>query len=263
MRRLPLYFATLAVFLAWPGRAGAQTIIAGFGNGAGFAFNTNGTLPLLSGGVLTITQGGFSETRSVFFQLPLNIGQFTAQFTYQGTPGFGMADGIAFVLQNDPRGANALSDGGTGLGYGTQGAAASISPSFAFEINIYAGHVIGAGIAQNGTVGSYQPTGPVAVNSGHPIQVAMNYNGSNLQVTMTDLITTLQFNATYAVNLPVLLGGSTAYIGFTGATGGETATQTISNFSYAAVPEPGTLALMGTGLALAALAWARRTRRPA
>jgi autotransporter-associated beta strand protein len=74
-------------------------------------------------------------------------------------------------------------------------------------------------------------TGGVA--SGDPIQVTLQYDGSNnLTETLTDLTTSGTWTNTYAIGrIATTAAGGTAYVGFTGADGGATSTQTISNFS--------------------------------
>jgi hypothetical protein len=51
------------------------------------------------------------------------------------------------------------------------------------------------------------------------------------------------------VDLSTVLGNNDAYIGFTGATGANSSTQIINNFSYSnSVPEPASIALLAAGL---------------
>ena len=67
-----------------------------------------------------------------------------------------------------------------------------------------------------------------------PIQVSLTYDGSNFLVeSLKDLSTGATFSTTFNVgSLASVVGGSTAYAGFTaGRTGGDNATQTISSFS--------------------------------
>ncbi len=78
------------------------------------------------------------------------------------------------------------------------------------------------------------PTGNVDLASGDPIQVSLVYDGSNYLVeSLKDLTTSSTYSTTYTVgSLATVTGGSMAYVGFTGATGGATSIQTISNFSF-------------------------------
>ena len=54
-----------------------------------------------------------------------------------------------------------------------------------------------------------------------------------LRVTLTDTSTAASAMQSYAINIPATVGGNTAYVGFTGATGGATATQEILTWTYA------------------------------
>src|SRR5207244_3257984 len=59
-----------------------------------------------------------------------------------------------------------------------------------------------------------------------------------LQVTITDTVTQATATQSYSVNIPAIIGANTAYVGFTGATGGLTAIQNILNWTYRATPVP-------------------------
>jgi len=48
-------------------------------------------------------------------------------------------------------------------------------------------------------------------------------------------------------SIPAIVGGSTAYVGFTGAYGGSTAVQTINNFSFESLASE-TIQVMGTNV---------------
>ncbi len=56
----------------------------------------------------------------------------------------------------------------------------------------------------------------------------MTYNGSVWSIKFTDLVTSLTFTTNVTVNIPTIVGASTAYVGFTGADGGVASTQTVS-----------------------------------
>ena len=66
----------------------------------------------------------------------------------------------------------------------------------------------------------------------------ITYNGTTLNLTLTDLVTMATWSHPFAVNIPATVGGNTAYVGFTGGTGGLTAIQQILNWSYQAGQAP-------------------------
>jgi T5SS/PEP-CTERM-associated repeat protein len=72
----------------------------------------------------------------------------------------------------------------------------------------------------------------VNLASGDPISVTVTYSGNLLNETLFDLVTSDSFSANYTVNISTAVGGGTAYVGFTGGTGGLNSIQTISNFMY-------------------------------
>ena len=79
----------------------------GFGNGSGYTLNsqiTPGTS--INNGTLTLTTiSQVNQATSAFFNTRQSTGSFTAVFTYQAV---GPADGMTFVIQNDPAGLHAL-----------------------------------------------------------------------------------------------------------------------------------------------------------
>lgn len=197
--------------------------------------------PVVTGNALTLTDGAGGEDRGCFFNDPQYIGAFTASFVYQAG-GNKAADGIAFCIQNDPRGASALGGGGGQLGVGPT---SPITPSIELEMNLYTGNNEKAGylVETNGLTGSgggngnYLAPGNVQINSGDPIAVTVNYANLQMTLTFTDAVAQTSFTTNLNVgNLAQLLGANAAYIGFTGADGGATSIQTISNFSFLSFP---------------------------
>jgi hypothetical protein len=159
----------------------------------------------------------------------LYIGAFKASFVYQDVGGGG-ADGVAFVLQNDPRGTTALGGSGGSLGY------SGITPSVALQINIY-GDTPGVAFNTNGNTGGYVATGDVNVSSGDPIKFDITYIGGVVYLTLSNTITAATFSTELPVgSLPERVGSELAWVGFTGADGGVVSTQNISEFSFIPLP---------------------------
>ena len=70
---------------------------------------------------------------------------------------------------------------------------------------------------------------------------------------MTDPITSTTYNFSQSgVNLATILGGSAPYVGFTGADGGVSATQVISDFNYTQAVNYNDSLPTGTALTMAA-----------
>jgi autotransporter-associated beta strand protein len=210
------------------------TTVTGFGvTGTGWTLNGGATV---AADVATLTDGAGNEARSVFFNTPVpTTNPFTARFTYTAG-GNRAADGVAFVLQNAPQGAAALGGGGGAKGYG------GIAKSAAVLFNIFTGGTPAGVIGSALTAGGANPadstfisSSPVNIASGNPINVTVVYNPvtQTLTVTLVEQGTTNTSSVSLSgVNLATLVSGNSAFVGFTGATGGANAVQTISNFSF-------------------------------
>ncbi|HEX3993185.1 MAG TPA: hypothetical protein VHX39_18585, partial [Acetobacteraceae bacterium] len=205
------------------------------GSGPGWRLSQSGTYsaPGITNGLLTLTDGGGSEARSFFFQYPQYIGGFIASFTYQAG-GNKAADGAAFCIQNDPRGPSALGGAGGGL------AVSGIIPSAELELHIYSPGGVGFGFNTNGNTGGYITNLPVNLASGDPIGVSIYYANDQMSLTMTDAVAATSYSTNFTVgDLTAVVSNMVAYVGFTGASGGSTAVQTISNFTFVSIPPVG------------------------
>ena len=74
----------------------------------------------------------------------------------------------------------------------------------------------------------------VSLHSGDVLNIHMTYNGVKLFMTITDSVTNAVFSATWQIDIPGTIGATTAYVGFTAASGGATATQEVLNWTFAA-----------------------------
>jgi hypothetical protein len=208
----------------------------GFPTAAGLQLNGSTNLAVNQ---LELTDGGASEAGSVFFTTPVNIGNFTTDFTFQLSSAQG--DGFTFTVQNSSAGATALGPSGGALGYGASnpGGTPGILNSVAVKFDLYNNNGEGSdstGLYLNGV----SPTIPatdmtssgVILNSGDAMAVHITYNGTTLTMTITDNTANATFTTSWPVNIPQTVGGTTAFVGFTGGTGGKTAIQNIQTWTF-------------------------------
>jgi fibronectin-binding autotransporter adhesin len=219
------------------------------------------TVPTISNGVLTMTSGVTNTANAAYYPVPVPVSDatgFTASFTYSIPNGY--ADGLGFVLQNDPRGLGAVGAGGGYLAYGS--ATGGISKSAAVLFNLYDNTAgIGTAYQTSGNVpgqpsnptGVFTPTGDVVlalqlntsnntyyILNPETVNVTLTYNGP--AQTLTETLVNAAMNTSFStvftgVDYSAAVGGpaggtTTAYVGFVAATGAVTSTQTISNFNY-------------------------------
>ena len=191
---------------------------------AGWTLNGGATM---TGNIITLTVGAGDTSRSAFLNNKQDVTAFHIVFCYQDVSGAASADGVTFCIQNDPRGPTALGggNGGSSLGYD------NITPSVALAMNIYDPNTRGIAFAQNGArITPYQSLLPDVDIGGNTniIQVNVDYNGTVMTMTFKDTVTGGIASTNWTVNIPSVVGGSTAYVGFTGADGGVASIQTIS-----------------------------------
>lgn len=211
--------------------SGGGSATISFGSGFGSAQNSlrfNGSAGL-SNSLLQLTNGGSNEAGSAWFNSAVNITQFTNDFAFQlVNPN---ADGITFTIQN--AGLTALGGMGGNLGY------AGIANSVAVKFDLYNNSGEGSnstGLYQNGAVpampASDLTSSGINLHSGDKLSVHMTYNGSTLAMSITDATTGAVYNTSWPINIAQVIGSNTAYVGFTGGTGGLTATQNIQTWSF-------------------------------
>lgn len=217
-------------------------------NTDGTGWQTNGSVPQITNSVLLLTDGGGGEASSAFYKTAQFVGgSWTASFIYNSHGG--AADGAAFVLQTTN--ATAVGGGGGDLGYhGIPG------NSLAFEINLYGGNgeTPGIGVATNGGTRVYQSAAPVDTTTTNDINVTLHWGNGVLTATLTDMSTLATYTTNYTLGpISGVLGGTLAYVGFTGADGGATSTQTVRNFQFHSVLPPvslGVASISGNSIVL-------------
>ena len=236
--------ATSPTLTPSPVTTGIYTVVVGgsgidFSVGFSSALNTmtfNGSTDLADTR-LQLTNGNVNEAGSAWFDTPVNITAFTNDFTFQlANPN---ADGFTFAIQNS--GTTALGPTGGGLGYGSDavGGAGGIPNSIAIKFDLYSNNGEGGdstGLYQNGA----SPTTPsidltnsgIDLHSGDTFSVHMVYNGTTLTMTITDGVTNAAYTTSWPINIAQAIGSNTAYVGFTGGTGGLTASQKIESWTF-------------------------------
>jgi hypothetical protein len=179
---------------------------------------------------LQLTDGQTNEAGSAFYTTPVQIYSFTTDFTFQLSNPAG--DGITFTIQGNAP--TALGANARDLGYG------GIPNSIGIAFNIYnnsAGLSIGGANPAVSTI-SLANTG-VNLASGDYMNVHITYDSQILNLTITDAVTLASWSHGFKISIPFHLGGSSAgYVGFTGGTGGATASQKVTYWTYLAGPPP-------------------------
>jgi hypothetical protein len=182
---------------------------------------------------LQLTNGGSLEAGSAFYTQPVNIQAFTTDFTFQlSNP---QADGFTFTIQSGSP--SALGGVGGSLGY------AGIPKSVAIKFDIYNNAGEGAdstGLFTNGTAPTVPAidltSTPINLHSGDYYNAHLTYDGLNLTMTLTDPISLQSWSHVWPINIPGTVGGNSAYVGFTGGTGGLTSSQKITSWTLAEGP---------------------------
>jgi hypothetical protein len=165
----------------------------------------------------------------------------------QGNLYFASGNGFGLGFDANVAPSTALGGGGGALGY--QGIAKSVAVKFDFWKP--SGNHSSTGLYFNGVAPDNSPPAPsvfqdlggtpidfngsAQVNPPHTYQVQLVYNGSSLTETITDLNKPApnSFSTTYNnVNIAGTVSGNTAYVGFTGGTGGATSIQDVLTWSY-------------------------------
>jgi Legume lectin domain/Chitobiase/beta-hexosaminidase C-terminal domain len=181
---------------------------------------------------LQLTNGYTGDTGTAWVTTPLNIQAFNTEFLFELSNA--EADGFTFTIQND----SPTVIGAAGPNKGSGGLAKSVSIKFDFYNSAGEGKD-STGLYINGAT----PTIPalnltssgVILASGDSIDAQITYDGTNLAMTLTDFVTGAEWGGVWQVNIPQIVGSTSAYVGFTGSTQILTASQKIVTWIYNAV----------------------------
>ena len=223
--------------------AGAPTINFPMGFASVAGLQLNGSAIHSDDSRLQLTTGGTFQAGSFWYATPVSIKHFTTDFTFQLSGPAPLADGITFTIQGV--GAAALGGYGGGLGYGSDhaGGPAGIQKSVALKFDLYDN--AGEGVNSTGLFfDGAPPIGPsddltgsgIVLGSGDIMAVHEAYDGSTLTITLQDALTGKSITGSVSGDLTQTVGGPTAYVGFTGGTGGLTASQKILSWTFNSLP---------------------------
>lgn len=226
---------TSATYTINAGGGGTSPVINdpnGFSSTTGLTLDSNGNGAIaLQGTALLVTSGANYEAHAIWSSTPVNVQSFTNDFSFQISPASPNAsDGFTFTIQNT--GLNALGGIGGALGY--QGIGKSVAVKFDTFNNDGEG-ANSIGFYTNGnapTLPATDLTGRIDLHSGHVMQAHLTYDGTTLALTLTDTQTGVSVRISQAIDIPGTVGGTTAWVGFTGGTGGTVSTQSILNWVY-------------------------------
>jgi hypothetical protein len=207
----------------------------------------------LTSAIPLVDAGGFKASFSTMFQFQIG----TPPNTFGDGDGSG-ADGICFVVQTV-----ANTAGGVGGGIGYQG----IPNSLGIEYDTYDNGSWGND--PNGNHLAIDLNGDILSKAVQPIPGRMNdadlwtswvdYNGDTqwleVRLAKNSTVRPVLADLAYSVDLPAILGQPNAYVGFTSGTGAGMGRHDIRSWTFTNtyapitdIPEPGTFALLGTGL---------------
>lgn len=214
---------------------GAEPSFSSFDNP--LAFSLVGDAEITNGEIV-LTRDEVGQVGAAWYRL--GKGQvsdsFTTEFTFVLD---GQADGIAFVMQN--QGLDALGDGGSGMGYAANGPNGGITNSIAFEIDTFC---FGGEFACDHI--SIQSDGPnenqhgddfsllnltlsTDLNDGLPHTMRIEYSVGSISMSIDGEGIVSGFNLN---DLNILDPDGCLIIGFTGGTGGATARQSITSWTF-------------------------------
>jgi hypothetical protein len=206
------------------------SIVTTPGSSGTFTMNTGSEVPVLTFPAQTnIASAAWSPER-----VPVST-DFEVSFEYRYSGNATPGRGLAFVLQNSPDGTQAIGNAGTDLGYG-----AIKGPKVGYLLNIFSSpsFAVGTKFDTVGNTGSFNPLSLMKKDTW--LKVTLAYDAENHLLTETVVAGTQTYSYRYTgVNLVDLLGGDTAFMGFTaGSANGSSASQEVKNFVYRSPQAP-------------------------
>jgi hypothetical protein len=210
-----------------------------------------------SGGVITIMPSGCGHCASnLWYNTKQNVQNFNTSFTFVPND----SSGLGFAIQNTSLTNNgaaglSLSAGASGeLGLSQFDSTGGPNNIFYLKFDRYFGNLTQLYIQdqcpsqnpgancnevipvswQNALLPAQFSLSPINLASNAPYTASITYDGFNLCMSLTDSAANSYGPKCWKVNIPGIVGGTTAYVGFGASTGLTNSTAgTISNFAFA------------------------------
>jgi len=213
-----------------------------------------------SGSSIKLTTSSVSLANNAWYKTPVNVQAFTTTFTWTvscpakpASCGDGMGFMIISTSNPSSAGFNYSGFSGAQLSWakcdGSPGATTDCPAinSILVKFDLYnnSTNTDGANLTGFYSGGVYPhenaqppqeeydmaPSG-ISMPSGDLMKATLIYNGTTLMETVTDTVTGATYRNSYSANIPLLVGGNTAYVGFGGSTGAATVSQNLTSWTY-------------------------------
>jgi len=220
--------------------------------------NLVGSAMVVSNAIQLTSQSANAIASAFWYTTPVDVGAgFSTTFSYTIYPAGG-ADGLAFVIQNDPSGPSAIGANGYRL------AATGIANGVAIAFRTYVFNDVeidSCGVGSTITIGeciiASVPEG--ALSGTHTVLINESGGMLNVYLDGSQILSG-------SINLVNAVGGDTAYVGITGADGSDTETAVINSWSVtpgttpAITPVPSSIWLTLVGLTFTGICFGLRRR---
>jgi len=249
---LSLLVIALAVLNPRAARAQVINYPSGFASSTGQIWLENAAS--LAGPTIQLTTSGLAgAANNAWYETPVNVQAFTTKFTFTDTCSSYCGDGFGFMIigTSNPSSSGFTYSGGSGAQLswsqcgGTNNTTCTAINSILIKFDLFDVQAGSSGANLTGfySGGTYPqaPNNPqydmsgsgINMESGDLFSCTITYDGSSLTETLTDTVTAATYTKTYTgINVPSLVGGNTAYVGFGGSTGAATVTQSLSSWTY-------------------------------